>query len=604
MLAVFYTHNRLKPQLLEMSKLHACRAQDFFNRTSTDRCDMILSSWKPVELPAPDDANVMRKNLIFPFHQGGHLNIILQLMRALRHYRESVPDSRTLVCLLEHDVLYHSHYLKAVFDKWRSNPASAGINMRSFIGLNETGFLRDRWRHYPLSMMSADLDWMLGHLDERLHECLSKGGCVIEPAHKLFDDLDRYTVDGLEIPLAVHVNMNHSIHNHHFTNHYDAYEPVSTLPEVEGWPDGRFFAEALFDTAFLPHSDHQNRQTAGLPDLQQTQTVQPHTAQRPAVPQDMLFIGVQPKSDFYVWQLDVQLYSFREAGIPLQQCCCVMVNQGADCRTFDALRQKYPPVRWIELDDERPARQYVSSVRPWALSRIFTRFPEFAAKHVFYLDADVIFRSLPDFNAMRDGRCHLSDTVSYTGYEYIRQFGEHYPEAMAEIVGIPAATVAAGQSVSGGAQYFFAPGVLSPSFWDKVYQDCERMYPMLDAMVKKEQHDFSVTLQPGDSSQKHVIQHWCSDMWCLLWNLWLAGAVTVIDGQLSFSWATSPLSEWERHNLYHNAGVTADRRHEMFYKSDFRTLPDTLDTSGYRSDVCSVRYVELIKKATAKIKVQ
>jgi len=274
-----------------------------------------------------------------------------------------------------------------------------------------------------------------------------------------------------------------------------------------------------------------------------------------------------------------------------------MVSQGEIASTYDALKKKYPSVHWLELTDDRPSKKYGSSVRPWALASVYKKYPELTWKHVFYFDADIIFRELPDFSKMLDGKCHLSDTISYIGYDYIKQFGENYVDAMCSVVHIDKEGVIENRGNSGGAQYFFATGVLSEAYWQKVYDDCEQMYSMLDAMVQKDKAEYEITRNPETEAKSlYAIQHWCADMWCVLWNLWLMGAVTTVDEKLSFSWATTPLSEWEKHSIYHNAGVTAEMKDELFYKSGFKTLPDSLDTSKYRTDVCSAKYVVYVER--------
>jgi hypothetical protein len=308
-------------------------------------------------------------------------------------------------------------------------------------------------------------------------------------------------------------------------------------------------------------------------------------------------MNVQPLSERFLWELEVQLLNFSETGVPLHQLYCVMANQGFRNRGgLRRLRRKYPSVNWIVLKDERPMKGYIPSVRPWALSRVFEQHEDyFKGKYIFYFDSDMLFRELPDFAGMRDGDCHLSDTVSYLGYDYIRPFGEHYVDAMAGVIGISKELIIENQSRSGGAQHFFAPGVLSAACWMKVYLDSEKIYSTLCRLSDADRKAYEA-IRKTDGGEYRSIQVWTADMWSLLWNLWKMGVRTVVDDRLSFSWATNPIGEWEKHAIYHNAGVTENRKHELFYKGAFPELPQDLDISGYSRNYCGIKYAEYVER--------
>jgi hypothetical protein len=47
-------------------------------------------------------------------------------------------------------------------------------------------------------------------------------------------------------------------------------------------------------------------------------------------------------------------------------------------------------------------------------------------------------------------------------------------------------------------------------------------------------------------------------MWAILWNLWLRGQETKCIPEMSFAWATDPLSTLDVFTIYHNAGIAGD----------------------------------------------
>jgi hypothetical protein len=57
-------------------------------------------------------------------------------------------------------------------------------------------------------------------------------------------------------------------------------------------------------------------------------------------------------------------------------------------------------------------------------------------------------------------------------------------------------------------------------------------------------------------------------MWAVLWNGWKLGKQTICHKDLEFSWATSTEDDWNRLNIFHNAGVT-NSTSGLFYKAEY-----------------------------------
>jgi hypothetical protein len=571
-LGILYTTNRIAEELLKEVVSNIGKALQYA-RSQGQETDVIISSWETMEVPEGVE------NLKFLFREGGHLNIALQIWKVCEIYKKRYPDEKVLVCLMEHDVLYHERYLYEVTKFFNSEEDMSGAWVRGHIGMNQTGYCKDMWHHHPLSMATMELDRMLIHIEEKIHILLDQGMTCLEPHHY---DLKEYQP---EIPLAIHVNYNKTDRCHHLTNHYDCYEIESTLPqELQGWPHVGYYLDKLFHGAVIP----------------------PQYTPPELLPNDLVFVTAQPAQGKFIWQLAIQLLNFQDVGIPMDRCYYCMIKQQSEYpASYYALKKKWPNVHWFEIDDDRPTKHYVSSVRPYVLSKLFSLYPILNNKYVFYMDSDVIFNRLPDFRPMvEDGIAHLSDTVSYIGYDYLKQFGkdEEYVNTMCDIIRVRKDLVIENQANSGGAQYLFPKGSLSVAYWNKVYRDCEVLYPLLDRMIESDKSAYNAT-RPPEAGDLYTLQHWCVDMWCVLWNLWLLGVKTVCDPVLAFAWATSPIQEFEQHNLYHDAGVTADKSHEMFYKGGFETLPDHIDASTYRTDLCSIKYLEYVQRVIASNKV-
>ena len=94
----------------------------------------------------------------------------------------------------------------------------------------------------------------------------------------------------------------------------------------------------------------------------------------------------------------------------------------------------------------------------------------------------------------------------------------------------------------------------------------------------------------------HALQIWCADMWAVLWNLWFFDKKVKVAEEMSFSWGTSNISDWDKHKIYHNAGVTSDRK-DLFFKGAYQSkLPYDIDISTINQNQCVYNYVKEIVK--------
>ena len=291
-------------------------------------------------------------------------------------------------------------------------------------------------------------------------------------------------------------------------------------------------------------------------------------------PANMKYLSVQPDSDFYLWQLQVQMSNFRKFGI--EQDSIIVLGYQGEINPNALAFEKTTTAKVHFIEDTRKDVKYIPSLRPHLLSKLYKESP--IKESVFYHDADMIFTySLPDFSAMSEQRVYVSDTVSYIGANYIRSKSPELLERMCHEVGIDPVTVEANQKNSGGAQYLFNVP-LDSIYWEKVERDCEELYQLMN--------DTSGIYNP-----QHPIQSWTSDMWSVLWNLWLRGIDTEVNSELSFCWPTDFIEAWNRNKIFHNAGVSPTRN-ELFYKGAFITQsPFSIDLSSVSPSYCSFNYV-------------
>jgi hypothetical protein len=301
-----------------------------------------------------------------------------------------------------------------------------------------------------------------------------------------------------------------------------------------------------------------------------------------------IFISAQPDHPYFHWQVEVQLHNFIKLGINPNWIEVLWAHDNSPSYEALALAAKYPTVRFFFYKKTITQNHgYIPILRPDILEQHFRRYPALRGETVFYHDSDIIFRELPDFDSMHgDLYWYLSDTVSYIGAEYIKSKSHDLFNKLCDIAKIDPALVESNQANSGGAQYLMK-GVTA-DFWKEVAEDSLALYRyMADREIEERTTVTDKNYNP--------IQKWCADMWAVLWGAWKLGAQTKTTSELDFSWGTSGLKDYERCKIMHNAGVTDERKQELFYKGDFRSVsPFDSDLSYVNPQTASAKYVDAI----------
>lgn len=308
----------------------------------------------------------------------------------------------------------------------------------------------------------------------------------------------------------------------------------------------------------------------------------------------MKFLSVQPDSKYYIWQLQVQMHNFKKFGI--EDKCVILLGYNPEIGVSkEAINFKEKTsARVIFLEDTRTLSEklYVPSIRPHLIKKLYRDYPDLLEnKSVLYHDSDILFTELPNLKDLVNQRkIFMSDTISYVGANYIKQKGEGLLIEMCKVVGINPSIVEKNENNSGGAQILFTSNFnLSYDFWEKVEKDCNNLYKLM--LVTSDKY-----------SPHHPIQSWTADMWAILWNIWLVGLDTEITKELSFSWATSPINEIKIHNIFHNAGVTADSKN-LFFKGSFIDIsPFDVDLTYVSDQFCSRYYADEIIETAKSLK--
>jgi hypothetical protein len=322
--------------------------------------------------------------------------------------------------------------------------------------------------------------------------------------------------------------------------------------------------------------------------------------------EDLVFVSAQPDIPYFHWQTKIYTHNFIEKGISPNKIHVLFVMVNSEAPTEESLKLKEFGVNVHHIKDTRNKQQkkYIPTLRPLALMEWLKNNPELG-KCYFYHDSDIMFRELPDFKKLlSDNICYLSDTLSYIGYEYIIDCCNRYEtqhkslttnhllNKMCEVIGISPEIVKNNQINSGGAQYLIKG--TDYTFWEKIFNDSDVLYRTM--------LQFSM-----DYPINHHIQMWTSDMWAVLWNIWLLGKETRITNELDFSWATDSIRQYNEKPILHMAGVTEDLKTTKFYKGEYINVnpfdklkenPNHFDYVDKNSS--TIKYVEIMKSIIKK----
>ena len=312
------------------------------------------------------------------------------------------------------------------------------------------------------------------------------------------------------------------------------------------------------------------------------------------------FVCAQPATLYYAWQVEVMINNFSAMGINPNNIDIVCWRDGSIPIEWSKLANNYA-ARFFFYDDTRETKNYVSSIRPNILKQHFKQFPELEQDAIFYHDCDIVFtKPVEWYKFLYDDNWYGSDTRFYIGYEYIISKGEQVLDAMCNIVGIDKEIIKENERNSIGAQYLMKG--IGWQFWDGVERDCERLFKEITDLNNEKIELDRHTMSEGEARQPyHPLQIWCADMWAVLWRGWKMGKKTICHPDLEFAWATSTEDEWDKLNIFHNAGVT-DAANGLFYKALYMNeLPYNKDLK-INEGTASKKYYEIIQKVEKKSK--
>lgn len=323
-----------------------------------------------------------------------------------------------------------------------------------------------------------------------------------------------------------------------------------------------------------------------------------------AVPQDLSF----------AWETEIFLDNIEKIyNNTIKTTIIIGTHKGTERyqEYWDLLSQRYNQVefKFYSIDHlKKIISVYPPIMRPYVLKCYWKDNPQVSKECIFYCDTDIIFTKPFNFEKyLADDINYLSKTNYISASYFYNKIKDSFPFKRKEyeerdifggacrLVGLLPSTVEENEENTGGCQYILKN--IDYQFWEDVEKDCVhlRMY-------------FQEINREFFSSEESGFQSWAiGDMCGVLWNLWKRGYKTICPEEMNFSWATSPIENWTKNAIYHNAGVTGlyldkEEKRKAFNKSDliFRTsLKTPFDIDEWKdldTEHCGYNYVQLIKQ--------
>lgn len=320
---------------------------------------------------------------------------------------------------------------------------------------------------------------------------------------------------------------------------------------------------------------------------------------------DLKFVSAQPDVGYFHWQSEIYIKNFLDKGIRPENIHVLFGMWNTKVPSEEGKKIKNYGVNVHFYEDQRTQKFYHPSIKPYLISKWLEEFPNYG-KIFFLHDADIIFRELPDYSKyLSDDTCYLGDTISYIGYNYLKdcclRYEKKYPESeklellkkMTDVVGISISKLIDNQNNSGGGQYIIKN--TKSEDWFKIYEDSNKIYNTMKEYHKK------FPLNQGE------IQFWTAEMWSLLWNLWKLEKKTKIVDDLDFTNATEKIENYYKKPILHMAGILDSMKSTKFYKGQFindnpiKLMEENLNYFDYvDSNSVTIKYIEVIKSLVQK----
>jgi hypothetical protein len=331
-----------------------------------------------------------------------------------------------------------------------------------------------------------------------------------------------------------------------------------------------------------------------------------------------IIIQAGPETPYLLWQSIIQCYNFKKIGIDLSRYHFVVGRYPGSQGTcdFSRIKKEFPEANvFFYPYTEMGKHNYMPSIRPHVLKQHFKAHPELEKEWMWYIDADIILRVIPDWNLLcSTPSWKMSNGNSYIGLMHIL---DNQPPALLElmtrVMQIDPFLPIKNDHKAGG-PHTLGKG-FSEAFFAKMEKDCEALskaYTENDMFFRVQK---AYMTKQQEIYKQSIWGHWMLDLQVILYNAWAFGFDTEIRDELDFCFASDPIHRYNEVSIMHNAGVQCGasmgapyegKTHEqvMFHKQDYlNTMPFGVDLSYVSPMYCSKVYATEIENYTKSMNI-
>ncbi|BDD39654.1 PqqD family protein [Streptococcus ruminantium] len=296
----------------------------------------------------------------------------------------------------------------------------------------------------------------------------------------------------------------------------------------------------------------------------------------------MYFITCTRANLRYRWESEVLLTNLQAHG----SYDVIFLLYGEDKDMGPYLQEKYG-ITYHYFEDDRPNHQYPTSIRPYLWYQFLKKYPHMEKETFFYIDTDIIFREMVDFDKIPVSAHQWYGAHSPTvKASFLRSKHPFYLQGLQTILNVTDEELEWTETSPAGAQWLLAQP--TAAFFHEMYVQCERIYDFLLTMEK-----LQLPLEEEEKLDRYG--KWLTDMWCLAWMAPKYGITVHTSTELNFSWPVRPANEWNDYKILHNAGVLS-KDEPAFYKTEWKNIPPFFFKHDKVSpELGSIHYVKAIQ---------
>jgi hypothetical protein len=349
---------------------------------------------------------------------------------------------------------------------------------------------------------------------------------------------------------------------------------------------------------------------------------------------DMKFIIPAPDSQYYMWQILVQINHFREMGYEQDMHIPVYFFNKPSKYLLRLLSYDKFKCHFYIYPNDKKDKSYAAGSKPYLMYRFFDHHPEMQKYTYNLLDPDVIFTRQMDFNKfLGDDTWYGSDVASYVNINYIKSKDEAIPlfEDMCRICEVdPQVVINNDKTGTVGAQYIIKNN--TPELWYEIYDKGNKLYSLFKKVESdiitglnsynpdkfaykkgdtfkhqrrkwtvKEDHISDINLKPENEgklySKFEPIQAWTAEMWSTIYVALKHKIKLQVSEDMKFHWANHDISKWDSKAYFHNAGITAQKPNgKDFCKRAYEKQSPFKKEIPLQPQSASNKYVELIRR--------